>query len=215
MTRFGWFFVALAAALGVLFGWVRIRHESGAASARAIVNEPEKHLVTTIMLKTAASMASQDAPLVSAPANDGNIYSLDGLVKQGPIALVFIKDGCPCSEAAQPYYNQLCDAYGERVRFFGVIDGDVEVAKRWAIKNRARFPLLCDPSLQIAHHFKAENSAYLALVAKGGKIEECWPGYSGKMLDDACVRLAQLAGIARKTIDVKNAPDEMYTGCPF
>ena len=79
---------------------------------------------------------------------------------------VFIKEGCPCSLAAQPFFNLLFDAYGKHARFFGVFDGSVSKAKKWAMQNQAAFPLLSDPDLRTVHEYKAENSAYVALIAK-------------------------------------------------
>ena len=40
------------------------------------------------------------------------------------------------------------------------------------MQNQAAFPLLSDPDLRTVHEYKAENSAYVALIAKGGTIEK-------------------------------------------
>jgi hypothetical protein len=63
--------------------------------------------------------------------------------------------------------------------------------------------------------YKAESSAYVALVSKEGAIEKLWPGYSAEMLKDASERLARLSGIEVRAIDPTDAPTEMTTGCPF
>jgi peroxiredoxin len=131
------------------------------------------------------------------------------------VVLVFIKDGCPCSHATQPFFNLLFDAYGNHARFFGVFDGSVLSAKKWAKQHQAAFPLLSDPDLRTVHEYKAENSACIALIAWGGKIEKLWPGYSVDMLEDAAERLARLTGVSAKSIDVREAPREMTTGCPY
>jgi hypothetical protein len=77
------------------------------------------------------------------------------------------------------------------------------------------FPILSDPDLRAAHEYKAENSAYVALIAKGGRIEKLRPGYSDKMLADAVARLARLTGFVAKPIDARGAPNEMTTGCQY
>ena len=128
---------------------------------------------------------------------------------------MFIKDGCPCSQAAQPFFNLLFDAYGEKAHFFGVFDGGMASARNWAERHQAAFPLLSDPDLLTVHRYKAENSAYIALIAKGGRIEKLWPGYSIDMLADAGARLARLTGVDPRPIDVHEAPTEMTTGCPY
>jgi hypothetical protein len=107
------------------------------------------------------------------------------------------------------------DAYGKDARFFGVFDGDVANAKKWANYNQVAFPILSDPDLHTVHEYKAENSAYVALIAKGGTIEMLWPGYSVDMLADAAARLARLTGVIAKPIDAREAPKDMTTGCPY
>ena len=116
--------------------------------------------------------------------------------------------------AARPFFNLLFDAYGKHARFFGVFDGSVSKTKKWAMQNQAAFPLLSDPDLRTVHEYKAENSAYVVLIAKGGTIEKLWPGYSVEMLADASARLARLTEGIAKPIDVSAAPTEITTGCP-
>ena len=60
--------------------------------------------------------------------------------------LAFIKDGCPCSEAAEPYFHQLHAAYGSRAGFLGVIDGDVAAARDWSVRHATPYPVLADPN---------------------------------------------------------------------
>ena len=167
------------------------------------------------MLIASAKMTDVTAPAFRAQATDESFCDLNELTRDGTVVLVFIKDGCPCSQAAQPFFNHLFDAYGKHARFFGVFDGSVSNAKKWAEQYQAGFPLLSDPDLRIVHEYKAENSAYVALIAKGGKIEKLWPGYSVDMLADAAARLARLTGVTAKPIDVNEAPTEMTTGCPY
>ena len=158
-------------------------------AAPILISGPGKHLVTTKMLETTKMMTDVTAPTVRAEATDGSFYDIKELTRDGPAVLVFIKDGCPCSHAAQPFFNLLFDAYGEHARFFGVFDGDVTAAKKWAKQNLVEFPILSDPDLRAVREYKAENSAYVALIAKGGRIEKLWPGYSADMLADAAARL--------------------------
>jgi peroxiredoxin len=180
-----------------------------------IIDNDEKHRVTSPMITTTREMASQLAPDFEAEASDGRTYVLHDVSKNIPVFLVFIKDGCPCSEAAQPFYNQLYHAYGGRVWFFGVIDGDRKLAKRWALANQVSFPILCDPDLKIIHDYKVENSAYVAIVTPAGSIDRMWPGYSQPMLTEVGERLARLSDVPVKPIDVSASPVEPYTGCPF
>ena len=92
---------------------------------------------------------------------------------------------------------------------------ETDLARRWGQENRTTFPLLIDADLAITHTCKAESSAYLAVVAKGGTIDRLYPGYSEAMLAEAGERIARLAGVAPRPIDASGAPDELSTGCPF
>ncbi len=213
---FIWFEVAFAG-LGVVYACSRMQNDRTQPSAAPpiLIEGAGKHMVTPKMVNATERMTDVTAPAVQAEATDGSLYDVNELTRDGPAVLVFIKDGCPCSQAAQPFFNVLFNAYGKHARFFGVFDGDVTVAKKWAKQNLVGFPILSDPDLRAVHEYKAENSAYVALIAKGGRIEKLWPGYSADMLADAVARLARLTGFVAKPIDARGAPDEMTTGCPY
>lgn len=210
-------FFLLFAGLGLHYVKARLDSELGGPELgeTPVIEGAPSHRATPEMIAAAKAMASREAPSFRAVASDGETYSLTDLAREGPLALLFIKDGCPCSREAEPFFDRLYEAYGKRVRFFGVIDGDVAVARRWAAENRVPFPILSDPDLKVVREYKAENSAYAALVARGGTIDQYWPGYSAGMLKEAGERLARLAGVGIKTIDVADAPDQLYSGCPY
>lgn len=218
MKRIGIAFFTFAfLCLGLFYAWARLEAESdeSVAGNQVIVTGTQKHRVTPAMLESSKQMATQSAPVFQTEATDGKRYHLDTLTKEGPILLIFIKEGCPCSESAQPFFNRFYDAYGTHLKFLGVYDGQVPQAKTWAKNNQVSFPILADPDFKIIQAYKAESSAYVALVAQGGTIEKLWPGYSSEMLGDLSLRLARHAGIEPKPIDIKDSPEEMLTGCPF
>jgi hypothetical protein len=55
----------------------------------------------------------------------------------------------------------------------------------------------------------------VALINKSGQVEELWPGYSATMLQDLNRRAATLAGLAVESVETPDAPDELYSGCPY
>ncbi len=57
------------------------------------------------------------APTFRAPGSDGETYVLGDLLKDGPLVLVFIKDGCPCSKSAEPFFRRLHASGRGWVRF--------------------------------------------------------------------------------------------------
>jgi peroxiredoxin len=198
---------------GILYAAVRSagppRMEPGSAL------DVTKHQVTPAMLAATDTMSHQAAPGFGLKGTDGASYDLEALAKDGPLVLCFIKDGCPCSSDAQRYFNRLHAAYGKDVRFLGVIDGDNDRGRAWGQKNGTTFPLVADPDLAVIHAYKAESSAYVALIAKGGEIDHIYPGYSAAMLAESGARIARLAGVAPRTIDASGAPGDLLTGCSY
>ena len=73
--------------------------------------ETAKHVVTPSMAEASRGMVFRQAPAFTLKATDGAEYSLGELIHEGPLLLTFIKIGCPCSEAAQPFFNRLRAAY--------------------------------------------------------------------------------------------------------
>jgi peroxiredoxin len=207
---------------GTAFGWARaqaIRRARLDSSLPAVSTvtliEPDKHKVTPAMLEAAETHNKSLAPPFRLTDANGTIQDLSELVKDGPLVLVFIKDGCPCSVSAETYFNTIHSLYRGRLRFLGVIDGDANVARRWGSIQGVPFPILPDPKLEIAKQYGATNSAFVALINKSGQVEELWPGYSVSMLKDLNRRAAGLAGLEMETLETLDAPDELYSGCPF
>jgi peroxiredoxin len=219
-------FLLISIALGATVAWENHRFANGGSRSEQagsdqtglVVDDDRpvsQHKVTPDMIERAGAMDHRAAPAFHAEATDWANYSLDKIARDGPMVLVFIKEFCPCGEAAQPFYNRLHEGYGASVRFFGVFDGTRERARNWANRHRPHFPLLADPDREIIHAYRAENSAYLVIVAPGGKIDKYWPGYSSRMLKETGERLARLSARPVAALEFSEAPDELYTGCPF
>lgn len=176
--------------------------------------EPEKHLVTPAMAEASRGMVMREAADFRGVANDGREYALRDLLRQGPVVLTFIKIGCPCSQAAQPYFNQVAAAYPS-VRVLGVIDGELGPAQLWIRQLRTAYPVLLDPDLKLVRLFGVENSAYVIVVDRYGRIAMHWPGYSASMLQQLGAALASMTGTPFRPIDTLDAPADLYTGCPY
>lgn len=136
-------------------------------------------------------------------------------VQGRPTVIIFIKEGCPCSEAADPCFRRLFTVYGDQVAFLGIIDGDASVAKRWTEEHDTPYPVLADPDLKLIQGYQAERSAYVALINRAGTVDRLWPGYSAGMLRELGTRLAHAGGTTEETLDVGDAPEELTSGCSF
>ncbi|WP_165067820.1 peroxiredoxin family protein [Paludisphaera rhizosphaerae] len=210
---------ALCAAVlfvGGLYAWARIHRDPGGPTPGELVilESTPKHLVTKEMADASRAMVSRPAPPFVASALNGDRVELAERLRRGPVVLTFIKAGCPCSEAAQPFFNQLDKAY-PGVEFLGVVDVEGGPAQRWAERLRIAYPMLTDPDLKIVRDYGVENSAYVVVIDRQGRIVKHWPGYSTGMLRELGATLAALSGTAEQPLDVSQAPDEEYSGCPF
>ncbi len=210
-----------ALAVGTFYAWTRLAAEF---SPKDSVGEgsngdpdltTQKHLASPAMIQASDQAAGIPAPEFEAMANDGQTYRLSQMVKNGPAVLIFIKEGCPCSRAADPFLQRLHAAGRGWVPFYGVIDGGVMVAERWAEQTNTVFPVLADPEMKIIHAYGAQSSAYVAFVGQGGRIEKLWAGYSEAMLRELGDRMARWVKPGMEPFDVSDAPVELYAGCPY
>ncbi len=168
------------------------------------------------MITASEFSTGRPAPPFRAVGNDGNMYSLNDWNTKWPVVLVFIKDGCPCSKSAERFFQQLHTAAGGHVPFFGIIDGNENVARQWVETNGTPYPVLADPNLDIIRAYNIDSSAYVALIAPGGKIERLWPGWSFGMLCELTEGMSRLSGREVDLIEAAaDAPEEIYSGCPY
>jgi hypothetical protein len=191
--------------------------------------EPEVHYVTPRQLTDSATLATTSVPALTATTDRDQFFTWPRPDDHRLLLLVFIKNGCPCSVELEPFFHRLERAYDDVARFAGVIDADVRTARRYAEANATPYPILADPQRQIIHRFRAENGAYVALVAlpgtplsRGGTgapgelaIDSLWPGCSAEMFTQIGRRIAAAAGVAERPLDVSGLPSAPVTGCPF
>jgi peroxiredoxin len=208
-------------AVGTIYAWVRIAPELSPSEMiqQNSLDDSDQilqtHLDSLAMISAGDQATGRPAPEFVASASDGKIYRLSEIVRDRPAVLVFIKDGCPCSRAADPFFRRLQTAGCGFMPFFGVIDGRPIVAARWTDQTGTAFPILADPELKIIHAYGAESSAYVAFVGKGGRIEKLWAGYSESMLNELGERMQPWVKPGMGPYDVSDAPRELYSGCSY
>ena len=174
-----------------------------------------KHDVTPEMVETSHRMEGFSAPGFTAIDGQNCMHRLANELEHGPVVLVFIKDGCPCSIAAQPFFDRIAQAYAGSVQFLGVIDGEPSVARAWGEKYHATFPILADPNLKITADFQVESSAHTVLINRDGTLARFWPGFSRAMLAELNTTIAAKTYSRLRFINLIEAPAELTTGCPF
>ena len=204
--------------LGLAFLWYRDDAISSADRGPMVVvgvAAEEEHRVTPSMEVASMAMADREAPPFRLQGDDGRTYDSAELIGRGPLVLVFIQDGCPCSASAEPFFDRLHGAYGEASTFLGVIDGDPDVASAWVSEHGTPFPVLADAALEVIRAYDIRNSAYVALIGRDGSIDAIWPGYSSEILGEISKRLAMLTGLEVADVGADEAPLLPYSGCPF
>ncbi len=215
--------LALVFAASLLLGgsvaWFRVRSEFGAAptppNATPIVVSATQHRVTHEMAEASSQLAGAPAPDFQVRTVNGQLTGLAELTRHGPCVLTFIKDGCPCSIAAQRYFNRLAEAYGDVAVFAGIIDVEAESASEWAERFGLTYSLLLDPKLELVRSYSAPNSAYVVLISPDQHIVRQWPGFSEPMLTELSTQLARMGGVASRPVDFSLSPKQDYTGCPY
>ncbi len=215
-----WLFSLAFVALLGLFLWARHERELGESlpfeAASDTIEGPPSHRVTSEMWSAVEKVQGLPSPVFRARDGEGRTHELDGPTYEGaPVLIVFIKDGCPCSSAAQPFLNQLARRYMPEVRFLGVIDVGEQRARAWGLEHAAPFPILTDPDHTIIRSFGVTNSAFVALLGPSHQVEKLWPGTSIDMFTELNEGLARLVSRPALKFDTTGASEALYSGCPY
>jgi peroxiredoxin len=214
-----WIMLAAGAGLLIAFWAVGALQTSVAKPGQPATRGPdharEKHFVSPRQLADSNSMVQRQAGDFWAAAQDGRRMDWDDLSGGRPVVLIFIKESCPCSVEVEPFFQRVEKLYAREARFAGVIDAGTEVAARYAIEQGVTHPILADPEQRLIHRFRAKNACYVLLLTPGGVIDGFWPGCSADTMRQLGRRVAKLAGVEERPLDVSVMPASLTTGCPF
>jgi peroxiredoxin len=176
---------------------------------------PTRHFVTDDMEKLAAEWSNRVAPLHNAKEADGKEFNLAEALHNGPVFVMFIQDGCPCSIDAEPLFHRLYKNWAGKASFIGIIDVDQAKAAKWAKMNAMPYPIIPDPDKKLIHSFKATSAAFSALLTSDGKVEKMWPGYCQSYLKEMNSLIAKQLGDPVPALDTAYAPVKKTAGCAF
>jgi peroxiredoxin len=178
-------------------------------------HDREKHYVNPRQLADANEMVQREVGYLSATAQNGRLVTWDELSSGRPVVLIFIKQGCPCSAEVEPFFQRVERLYANEARFAGLIDAGTKGAAHYATENAVRHPVLADPEKRLIRQFRVKNGCYVVLLTPGGVIDGCWPGCSADTMRQLGRRIACLAGVAERPLDVSGMPASLTSGCPF
>ena len=180
------------------------------------IQEVPRHPVTKDMWINAESYEGHQGPKFELLDTDEKSVKSSELIGTGkPTVLVMTKDGCPCSVESQPFWTSMAMYYGERVKFFGIIDADSKGGSKFKTDFGVPYPILSSTDEMVFREFGAKQSVYTYLFDGEGVVKKVWPGYNKAMLAELNKALSDLTGYEAEPTAHDMAPEEMTSGCFF
>ena len=104
--------------------------------------------------------AGTKAPTFSLKGLDGKEYSLEELLKEGPVFAAFFKVSCPVCQFTFPFLERLYKQFGgDGATFLGVSQDDARATKDFARQYGVTFPMVMDEK-----GYPASNAYGLSMV---------------------------------------------------
>ncbi len=138
-------------------------------------------------------LANATAPAFALRALDGKEYSLETLLKRGPVVAAFFKISCPVCQFAFPFLERLFRRYGEDgVTFVGISQDDARATKEFCKEYGVTFPALIDESgYPVSNAYGLTNVPTVFLVDTDGTVKVSSVGFDKKDLETIAKELAE------------------------
>jgi peroxiredoxin len=118
---------------------------------------------------TAVDVTGQQVPDVRFEILDGQPSSLSDL-RGSPVVVNFWSTTCPPCITEMPAFEQVHQAYGDRVRFLGLAPDNESTARAQQRRTGVSYPLGFDPESQIAKTFGVITIPATVLIDRDGTI---------------------------------------------
>ena len=151
----------------------------------------------------AALTAGTKAPDFSLPALDGNKFSLQDALRQGPVLAAFFKVSCPVCQYSLPFFERLYKAYGnQKISFVGISqDNPRDTAaflKEFGVTFRT---LLDDPNgYAVSNAYGLTNVPSLFLIRQDGTIELSSVGWVKQDVENVSAKLASAQQVSHRPL---------------
>ena len=138
-------------------------------------------------------LANATAPAFALRALDGKEYSLETLLKRGPVVAAFFKISCPVCQFAFPFLERLFRRYGEDgVTFVGISQDDARATKEFCKEYGVTFPVLIDESsYPVSNAYGLTNVPTVFLIDTDGTVKVSSVGFDKKDLETIAKGLAE------------------------
>lgn len=137
--------------------------------------------------------AGQKAPDFSLKSTDGTEYSLQELLKRGPIFISFFKVSCPVCQFTFPFLERLYKRLaGNNVAFFGISQDTVRLTREFADEYGVTFPILIDTDgYPASNAYGLTNVPTSFLIDTDGVVKIDCLGFNKKNLEATAAELSQ------------------------
>jgi peroxiredoxin len=144
--------------------------------------------------------AGQTAPGFSLKDLDGNGYSLEELLRRGPMLTAFFKISCPVCQFTFPFLQRLYERYGsEDVTFLGISQDDPKAAAGFAKQYGITFPIALDEKEKgypASNAYGLTNVPTVFLIEPDGTVRVSSMGFVKNDLEQIAATLAERRKIA-------------------
>ena len=144
--------------------------------------------------------AGQTAPGFSLKGLDGNNYSLEELLRRGPVLAAFFKISCPVCQFTFPFLQRLYERYGsEDATFLGISQDDAKATAGFAKQYGITFPIALDEKEKgypASNAYGLTNVPTVFLIEPEGIVRVSSMGFVKNDLEQIAATLAERRKIA-------------------
>ena len=144
--------------------------------------------------------AGQTAPEFSLKGIDGKIYSLEELLRRGPVLAAFFKISCPVCQFTFPFLQRLYERYGsDDVTFLGISQDDAKATAGFAKQYGITFPIALDEKEKgypASNAYGLTNVPTIFLIDADGTVSISSMGFVKNDLEQIAAQLAERRKIA-------------------
>jgi peroxiredoxin len=137
--------------------------------------------------------AGQKAPEFSLKGTDGKDYSLNAMLKRGPVFVSFFKVSCPVCQFTFPFIERLHKRYGsDNVTILGVSQDNLRATKEFNIEYGVLFPVLLDADgYPTSNAYGLTNVPTSYLIDTEGIVKLTCFGFNKKDLEAIAAELSE------------------------
>ena len=144
-------------------------------------------------------VAGNTAPGFSLKALDSKEYSLNTLMKRGPVIAAFFKISCPVCQFTFPFLERLYKRYGsDSVTFLGISQDNARSTTRFAKEYGITFPIVIDDEngYVVSNAYGLTNVPTIFLIDTDATVKVSSMGFDKMDLEAIAANLAERKKIA-------------------